>query len=231
MPRKVRPAPSSTGWRRAVARFPIRLYRRHLGLLLGHRVCLLTHTGRISGQPRQVVLEVTARDPVSGTVRLASGFGPGAQWYRNIQRHPEVTLQIAGRRTPAVARPMTPEESGRAMPCSASASASAGRTTARTARAGRRPPSACGRSSPHGSPAASLTRPRSCPATARSVRSPRSAAWPPRRCCSGPGAGTDRLRGPDPRYGSVASRRLRRRGPPVRRHADPSEAGRSPEWE
>jgi deazaflavin-dependent oxidoreductase (nitroreductase family) len=115
MPRKVRATPSPTRLRRAVARAPIHLFRWHLGPLLGHRVCLLTHTGRSSGLPRQVVLEVTARDRRTGAVHLAAGFGPAAQWYRNIQADPAVVLQIGGHRTPATARAMTPEESGAAM--------------------------------------------------------------------------------------------------------------------
>lgn len=115
MPRKAKATPSPTGWRRLLARAPIRLYRWHLGPLLGTRVLLLTHTGRTSGQPRQVVLEVTARDPSTGAYRLASGFGPTSQWYRNIQHTPQVTIQIGRHRTAATARPLTPEESGRAM--------------------------------------------------------------------------------------------------------------------
>ncbi|MFI0217275.1 nitroreductase/quinone reductase family protein [Streptomyces lydicus] len=45
---------------------------------------------------------------------MASGFGP-SQWYRNIQQTPRVTIQVGRHRTAALARPMTPEESGRAM--------------------------------------------------------------------------------------------------------------------
>lgn len=115
MPRKVRATPSPTGWRRVIARAPLQLYRHHLGALLGSRFLLLTHTGRMSGQPRSAVLEITGRDPATGTYRLASGFGPTSQWYRNIRHTPEVTVQVSRFRTAATARPMTPEESGRAM--------------------------------------------------------------------------------------------------------------------
>jgi len=115
MPRKLLETPSPTGLRRLLLRAPIQLYRWHLGALLGHRVLLLTHTGRISGSPRRVVLEVTGRDPRTGAYHLASGFGPGSQWYRNILRTPQVTIQVGGHRTAAVARPMGPEESGRVM--------------------------------------------------------------------------------------------------------------------
>ncbi|MGW4079001.1 nitroreductase family deazaflavin-dependent oxidoreductase [Streptomyces asiaticus] len=106
---------SASGLRRVAFRAPILLYRWHLGWLLGGRMLLLTHTGRMSGLPRQVVLEVTGRDPRTGAYHLASGFGPGAQWYRNIQHTPRVTIQVGRHRMAAVARPLSPEESGRLM--------------------------------------------------------------------------------------------------------------------
>ena len=115
MARKVRATPSPTGWRRTLARVPIRLYRHRLGGLLGRRVLLLTHTGRTTGRPRQVVLEVTGRDPATGSFHVASGLGPTSQWYRNIRYTPRVAVQIGRHRMAADARPMTPDESGRAM--------------------------------------------------------------------------------------------------------------------
>ncbi|MGO4750476.1 nitroreductase family deazaflavin-dependent oxidoreductase [Streptomyces sp. 2MCAF27] len=110
-----KPVSPPSGLRRLLLRAPIRLYRWHLGWLLGGRCLLLTHTGRTSGLPRQAVLEVTGRDPSTGAYHLASGFGPRAQWYRNIQHTPRVTIQIGRHRTAAVAQPLTPEESGRVM--------------------------------------------------------------------------------------------------------------------
>ena len=47
--------PPRTRLRRALFRAPIWLYRLGLGGLLGGRFLLLTHTGRTSGRPRQVV--------------------------------------------------------------------------------------------------------------------------------------------------------------------------------
>ncbi|NEA57146.1 nitroreductase family deazaflavin-dependent oxidoreductase [Streptomyces sp. SID13666] len=82
---------------------------------MGHRVLLLTHTGRTSGQPRLVVLEVTGRNATTGAYHLASGFGPTSQWYQNVLHSPHVTIQVGGTRMPAIARPMTPEESGHTM--------------------------------------------------------------------------------------------------------------------
>ncbi|WP_432037905.1 nitroreductase family deazaflavin-dependent oxidoreductase [Streptomyces cucumeris] len=109
------PPPASSGLRRLAFRAPILLYRWHLGRLLGDRMLLLTHTGRTSGLPRQTVLEVTGRDPATGAYHLASGFGPRAQWYRNVQRTPQVTIQVGSRRMSAVAQPLGPAESGQLM--------------------------------------------------------------------------------------------------------------------
>ncbi|MCU7730982.1 nitroreductase family deazaflavin-dependent oxidoreductase [Actinoplanes sp. KI2] len=79
-----RPGPP-TGLGRLLWRLPILLYRCGLGPLLGHRVMLLTHTGRTTGKPRQAVVEVVFEDQ-RGYV-AASGFGPRADWYRNVMAH------------------------------------------------------------------------------------------------------------------------------------------------
>lgn len=115
MASKAKTVPPPTGWRRHLFRAPVQLYRWHLGWVLGGRFCLLGHTGRISGQPRQVVLEVVDRDPATGQCLVASGFGPTSQWYRNICDSPRVTLQIGRRRTTATALALAPPESGQAM--------------------------------------------------------------------------------------------------------------------
>ncbi|MEV3922735.1 nitroreductase family deazaflavin-dependent oxidoreductase [Actinomadura coerulea] len=107
-----RPAPP-TGLRRLLWRLPIRLYRLGLGPLLGRRLMLLTHTGRVSGLPRRVVIEVVQSDG-DGYV-AASGFGPRADWYRNIMANPDVTLQIGGRRVQATAAPIPTAEGGEIM--------------------------------------------------------------------------------------------------------------------
>ncbi|MBY8889449.1 nitroreductase family deazaflavin-dependent oxidoreductase [Streptomyces sp. PTM05] len=106
---------SPSGLLRLAARAPVHLYRWRLGWLLGTRVLLLTHTGRVSGKPRQVVLEVVAHDAQADAYLVASGFGGCAQWYRNIERTPLVTVDVGGRCVSALAKPLSPEESGRAM--------------------------------------------------------------------------------------------------------------------
>ncbi|GAA3371682.1 nitroreductase family deazaflavin-dependent oxidoreductase [Streptomyces antimycoticus] len=115
MPNRRTRVPPPSGLRRVMFRAPLLLYRWRLGWLLGGRMLLLTHRGRTSGLSRQVVLEVTGRDPATGAYHLASGFGPSAQWYRNIRRTAHVTVQVGRRRMPAIAEPLDPEESGRLM--------------------------------------------------------------------------------------------------------------------
>jgi len=113
MAQKTEQAPPPSGWKRLIARAPLLLYRTGLGRLFGKRLIRLEHTGRKTGATRQVVLEVAGREgPV---LRVASGFGPHAQWFRNILQNPEVTVQLGRRTYPATARPMSPSRSGRAM--------------------------------------------------------------------------------------------------------------------
>ncbi|MFE3323944.1 nitroreductase family deazaflavin-dependent oxidoreductase [Streptomyces sp. NPDC059176] len=100
-----------TGWARLAARLPIHMYRCGLGFLFGRRMLLLIHTGRLSGATRRVVLEVVEYEPDSGAWTVASGFGPTAQWYRNLQHVPQATIQV-GRRYHAVTARFLPAEDG-----------------------------------------------------------------------------------------------------------------------
>ncbi|MFI6074024.1 nitroreductase family deazaflavin-dependent oxidoreductase [Actinoplanes sp. NPDC051343] len=107
-----RPGPP-TGLARVLWRLPILLYRCGLGRLLGHRVMLLTHIGRSSGQPRHAVLEVVEHDR-SGYI-AASGFGARADWYRNVIAEPDVTIQIAARKLNVTAAPLSAKQGGEVM--------------------------------------------------------------------------------------------------------------------
>ncbi|MFD7664748.1 nitroreductase family deazaflavin-dependent oxidoreductase [Streptomyces sp. NPDC059788] len=109
--RPVRP----TGWKRFVFRAPIHLYRLGLGGLFGKRLLLLEHLGRTSGKTRRVVLEVVSYDRQARTWTLASGFGTGAQWYRNLQEQPRATIQVGRRRCAVIADFLPAEEGGRIM--------------------------------------------------------------------------------------------------------------------
>jgi deazaflavin-dependent oxidoreductase (nitroreductase family) len=94
--RTARPDPP-TGLRRFLFRAPLGLYRAHLGVLLGGRFVLINHLGRKTGRHRQVVVEVVSRDVATGAITVASGFGPKADWYRNLRAHPDVTVQVGAR--------------------------------------------------------------------------------------------------------------------------------------
>lgn len=102
-----RPGPP-TGVKRTLWRLPIWLYRLHVGRLTGGRLMLLHHVGRVTGRRRTAVIEVVRRDP-EGYI-AASGFGVSADWYRNIQAHPEAVITVGARTIPVTAHPLTPEE-------------------------------------------------------------------------------------------------------------------------
>jgi deazaflavin-dependent oxidoreductase (nitroreductase family) len=108
--RIVKNAHPPTGLSRLLFRMPIHLYRLGLGWLFGRRLLLLNHIGRVSGKPRQVVLEVVAHDPTDGSYVVASGWGPTAAWYRNILHTPTVTIQVGTRTMRVNALPLTREE-------------------------------------------------------------------------------------------------------------------------
>jgi deazaflavin-dependent oxidoreductase (nitroreductase family) len=94
-------------------RIPIGLYHAHLGRLLGHQFLLLTHRGRKSGQPRQTVLEVVRYDRATRTYVVASGWGVRSDWYRNIQKNPDVMVESGSGRLAARATVLPPAEAAR----------------------------------------------------------------------------------------------------------------------
>ena len=92
---------------RALVRAPIWVYRARLGFLLGHRMLLLEHIGRTTGARRYAVLEVVER-PEPDAYVIVSGFGPRAQWYRNVLAQPHVRVSVGRRRdVPAIATPLS----------------------------------------------------------------------------------------------------------------------------
>lgn len=99
-----------TGLLRFFLRLPIALYRVRLGFLLGRRFLMLEHVGRSSGLRRYVVIEVVDHDPQTGAYWVCSGWGRGADWFRNIQKTPEVWLTAGWRRSSARARELEGEE-------------------------------------------------------------------------------------------------------------------------
>lgn len=91
-----RPEPL-TGWKRSAARLPIHIFRMGLGPLFRGRLLLLIHTGRLTGEPRRTALEVVEAGRSADGRRawtVASGFGPSADWYRNLQQTPQAVVQL-----------------------------------------------------------------------------------------------------------------------------------------
>ncbi|MFH8973899.1 nitroreductase family deazaflavin-dependent oxidoreductase [Streptomyces sp. NPDC017890] len=122
-----RPRRPAGRWRTA-ARLPILLFRAGLGPLFGKRLLLLHHVGRISGRDRRVVLEVVAHDscetgsgeygsfeygcaePPGQSWTVASGFGPRADWYRNLRQQPKTVIQFGNRHHAVTAHFLTAED-------------------------------------------------------------------------------------------------------------------------
>ncbi len=91
-------------------KFPLMLYRLHLGWMLGHRRLLLTHQGRKTGRLRQTVLDIVRFDPVTKECLVFSMYGEQADWYQNIQAHPALEIQTGRDRFVPVHRVLPPEE-------------------------------------------------------------------------------------------------------------------------
>jgi deazaflavin-dependent oxidoreductase (nitroreductase family) len=98
------------GWKAILWRLPIWFYRLGQGWLLGKRFLLLTHTGRVSGQARQAVIEVVQYNPHTRTYIVVSGFGEKAHWFQNIMKTPQVRIQVGGSKLSARAERLSIEE-------------------------------------------------------------------------------------------------------------------------
>ncbi|AMT71890.1 nitroreductase family deazaflavin-dependent oxidoreductase [Mycobacteroides immunogenum] len=109
--RKIQKPNPPTGLQRILWRLPISLFRAHLGFLVSKRIMLLTHIGRNSGQPRQAALEVVEHRE-DGSIIAASGFGAAADWYKNVRKTPEVTIQVGARTRQARAVALSTDEGG-----------------------------------------------------------------------------------------------------------------------
>lgn len=103
-------APAPKGLLRLLLRFPILLYRMHIGWLLGHRFLLLTHVGRNSGMLRRTVLEVVNYESSKHRCIIASGWGEKAQWFKNIIADPNVHVILGSHTHQAIARRLGREE-------------------------------------------------------------------------------------------------------------------------
>lgn len=99
-----------TGITRLFFRAPIWLYTINLGWLLGNRMLKMIHTGRISGEPRQVVLEVVRHDTSNDTYYIAAAWGEASDWVKNIRANPQVRVQVGRRKFVMLAEQLTPQQ-------------------------------------------------------------------------------------------------------------------------
>jgi deazaflavin-dependent oxidoreductase (nitroreductase family) len=97
------------GISRLLFRVPIWLYNYNLGWLLGKRFLKITHIGRKSGLPRQVVLEIVKYEPSSETYYVAAAWGEHSDWVKNIRVNPQIQVQVSNRRREMIAETLTPE--------------------------------------------------------------------------------------------------------------------------
>ena len=82
---------SRPGWlRRRLAKWPLAAYRLGLGRLVGHKVMVLTTTGRASGLSRRTSLWYVRE---GDTFLCFSGWGGSSDWLKNVAARPEVYLQ------------------------------------------------------------------------------------------------------------------------------------------
>jgi deazaflavin-dependent oxidoreductase (nitroreductase family) len=95
---------------RLIFRFPILLYKIGLGSLFGGRFLMLTNIGRKSELKRQAVLEVLYHNKTSGEYYVLSGWGDKSDWFMNIQKNPEVVVNVGGQKFEAIAFQITSEE-------------------------------------------------------------------------------------------------------------------------
>ncbi len=89
---------------------PRYLYRWHMGWVLGHLCLMITHVGRKTGHKRQTVLEVIHYDPATRECIVMAGYGAQSDWYRNIQAHPAIEVQIGRQQYKPQQRILSSEE-------------------------------------------------------------------------------------------------------------------------
>jgi deazaflavin-dependent oxidoreductase (nitroreductase family) len=81
-------------WLQSVFRLPDLLYRHGLGRVLGRRFLRLIHRGRRTGKRYATVLEVVRHDPQQSEFVVVSGFGPRADWLRNVEAGSTVEVTV-----------------------------------------------------------------------------------------------------------------------------------------
>jgi len=100
-------------WLRRALALPNWLYAHGLGGLLGRRFVQVTHVGRRSGRTFHTVVEVVGYDTTTGETTVVSGFGPRADWLRNIEAAGGAQLDFGRGPSSAAYRRLSVEEATR----------------------------------------------------------------------------------------------------------------------
>ena len=95
---------------RRLFRAPVYLYRWKCGWLLGHRFLLLIHVGRRTRLTHYTILEIMEFRPDVPEMIVMSGFGPNADWLRNIEITPDPEVVVGSERFTAAHRMLDAEE-------------------------------------------------------------------------------------------------------------------------
>ena len=82
--------PYPSGWVKWLFKIPILFYRLGLGSIAGRLFMIMTTVGRKSGRPRRTAIEF---HEYKGRKYIFSGWGMNADWFRNIQANPHITIQ------------------------------------------------------------------------------------------------------------------------------------------
>ena len=95
-PAGIRTGSPRPSWLRArMAKWALLAYRLGLGRLLGHKVLVLTTTGRATTRVRRTPLWYVQEGDV---VYCLSGWGTTSDWYRNVEADPCATLELGNQR-------------------------------------------------------------------------------------------------------------------------------------
>lgn len=84
-----------TGAKRLILKLGILFFKLKLDYLLGNKLLLLIHKGRITGREHKTPLE-----PIKFTedeIYVVSGFGKQSDWFNNIRENPMVVVRIGGK--------------------------------------------------------------------------------------------------------------------------------------
>ena len=78
--------------------------------MLGHRFVQIEHTGRRSGAHYDTVVEVLSWERDSGDVIVMSGWGPAADWYRNVRAGTPTAITFGRDSFPVIHRDLREDE-------------------------------------------------------------------------------------------------------------------------